>query len=271
MRTMLQSSIKLGLLAVPLFSLAAISGCKKPEYPACKKDKHCEEGESCVEGLCQNCQSDTDCVGKGPNGEDLTCVDFRCGSEGGQSGAGELGDPCSSNADCVGGWVCKEGVCSACSADEECPNGACSLDSGRCASGCTEDSDCPMDEICDGGQCVFSGNYDNDEVLCGLEAVYFAFDSPKLSPAAQQALTNAAECIKEQNREVILEAHADSIGTEEYNILLTDKRGQGVKQFLNTLGVENDFMTVVSKGSLEASGNSESERAKDRRVQFIWQ
>jgi peptidoglycan-associated lipoprotein len=37
---------------------------------------------------------------------------------------------------------------------------------------------------------------------------------------------------------VILEAHADSRGTEEYNIMLTDKRGNNVKEFLQQLGVD---------------------------------
>jgi peptidoglycan-associated lipoprotein len=70
---------------------------------------------------------------------------------------------------------------------------------------------------------------------------------------------------------VYLEAHADARGTEEYNILLTDRRGQGVKKFLSDLGVPAENMQVISKGSLEASGNDEAGFANDRRVQFIWQ
>ena len=57
----------LGCLALA-FGLAA---CKKPEYPACKKDKHCKVdlGEKCVDGSCQNCTKNEDCADKGD-----TCI-----------------------------------------------------------------------------------------------------------------------------------------------------------------------------------------------------
>jgi outer membrane protein OmpA-like peptidoglycan-associated protein len=266
------------LLALPLLLGAAfaVSGCKKPEYPACKKDKHCKEGEKCIDKICQNCKTDTECLGKGPNGENWVCSEFRCQDPalvgaGGTSGGGDLGSPCMATDECMPGFVCRDGTCNTCTQDSECPSGKCNPGSQRCEFQCMTDDDCPMDEICDGGQCIFSGTPPSDEVLCGLEAVYFGFDSPELSPKSQEDLKTAAECIKTQGRQVILEAHADNIGTEEYNILLTDRRGQSVKGFLENLGVGGDSMQVVSKGSLEATGTSEEERSKDRRVQFIWQ
>ena len=67
-----------------------------------------------------------------------------------------------------------------------------------------------------------------------------------------------------------LEAHADQRGTEEYNIMLTDKRGNTVKKFLEDLGVTGDNMQVVSKGDLEATGTDEASMQKDRRVEFVW-
>ncbi|MGB1700922.1 MAG: OmpA family protein [Nannocystaceae bacterium] len=265
----------LGTLSVSLALLAlSATGCKKPEYPACKKDKHCEEGETCVEGLCQNCTTDEDCVGKGENGEDLTCVEFRCDvSEAGAGAPGELGSPCTSSDDCTGGWVCRDGVCGACASAEDCGGGACNLDSGRCESACSTDDDCPMDEICDGGQCIFSGDYgdSSDEVLCNLEAIFFAFDSPKLTPSTEEALQAAASCIAEQGRNVILEAHADNVGTTEYNIALSQRRGDGVKTYLKDLGVPEESMSVNPKGDLESMGQTEADRAKDRRVELIWQ
>jgi len=67
---------------------------------------------------------------------------------------------------------------------------------------------------------------------------------------AQDQLKGLAECFKTQNKLVYLEAHADSRGTEEYNIMLTDRRGNGVKKFLEDLGVTAANMQVVSKGDL---------------------
>ena len=105
---------------------------------------------------------------------------------------------------------------------------------------------------------------------CGLEAVYFGFDSPKIEDDAAEQLRGVAECIKGQGKLVYLEAHADARGTEEYNIMLTDKRGQSVKSFLADLGVEGDNMQVISKGDLEATGTDEASWQKDRRVEFVW-
>jgi hypothetical protein len=281
-RPTLSPSSLLGLLATGLMALS-MSACKKPEYPACKKNKHCntEMDEKCVDGTCQNCVDSTECVGKGPGGIDYVCSEFRCvdpsEAAAGDGGTGQ-GSSCTSSLDCTGGLTCKAGICDFCADDMDCPVGTCNLGTGTCSDGaggagvCTVDDDCAIDEICDGGMCIFSGDYQGDgEVLCELQAVFFGFDSPKLSPETEEKLKAAATCIAEQGRLVYLESHADGRGTEEYNILLTDRRGQGVKSFLVNLGVPAENMQVISKGSLEASGSDEAGYANDRRVEFIWQ
>jgi hypothetical protein len=80
MRAML-SRLTPHLLALGVVVLGlSTTACKKPEYPKCKKDKHCnvDLDEKCVEGMCQNCKIDTDCNGKGPNGANWKCAEFRC-------------------------------------------------------------------------------------------------------------------------------------------------------------------------------------------------
>ncbi|MCB9568660.1 MAG: OmpA family protein [Myxococcales bacterium] len=266
-----------------------LSACKKPEYPLCKKDKHCvaERGEKCVEGTCQNCKADTDCAGMGPNGEQWKCHEFLCqdpatipADAGG--GADGLGAPCTQSIECMGGLVCKAGACAPCSEDFDCQPGTCNMGTGRCDSPggdgggggqCETDDQCAMDEICDGGMCVFSGGYqDGGANPCSIDAVYFEFDSPQLKPETQEQLKQLAECMKTQGGKLtILEAHADARGTEEYNIMLTDRRGQAVKEYLENLGVDPSMMQVISKGDLEATGTDDATMGKDRRVQFIWQ
>jgi peptidoglycan-associated lipoprotein len=259
-----------------------LSGCKKPNYPECKKDKHCKVdlGEKCVDGKCQNCATDDDCVGKGPNGENWVCFDLRCMDPSevpeGAGGPGSLGSPCTQTIDCAGGLVCTGGKCSNCTDDVQCSPGTCDISTGLCTTGgatggqCTTDDECAMDEICDNGTCVFSGIGPGGENPCGLDAVFFDFDSPKIKADAAEQLRGVADCLKNAGKNVILEAHADPRGTEEYNIMLTDRRGQSVKQFLVDLGVPGEAMNVVSKGDLEASGTDESGWSQDRRVEFIF-
>lgn len=273
-------------LGVAVLGLST-TACKKPEYPACKKDKHCnvDLDEKCVDGMCQNCKTDADCATKGPNGAPWKCAEFRCQDPAaivGGAGGGDIGKPCVQSIDCSGGTVCKAGACAACSEDIDCQPGTCDIGAGRClAAGsgpagtqCQTDDQCSMEEICDNGNCVFSGIAEGPggNPCPETETLYFGFDSPNLEPADQEKLKALAECMKTNaTRMVILEAHADSRGTEEYNIMLTDKRGNNVKEFLQGLGVDATRMNVVSKGDLEATGTDDSSMSKDRRVQFVWQ
>ena len=277
MRPFLARLAPVALLALPLSMTA---GCKKPQYPQCKKDKHCkaELGEKCVDGQCQNCNTDADCTGKAPDGSNWVCHEFRCTDPNAipaDGGVGGLGSPCTQSFDCSGGLVCTGGACSQCTDDIECNGGTCDLGTGTCTTpggggSCTTDDQCAMDEICDGGMCVFSGIEPSGNNPCGLDAVYFGFDSPKIENEAAEQLRGVAECLKNTGTLVYLEAHADPRGTEEYNIMLTDKRGQGVKKFLEDLGVGAELMQVISKGSLEVTGTDEGSWSKDRRVEFVF-
>ncbi|MCH9685612.1 MAG: OmpA family protein [Deltaproteobacteria bacterium] len=276
MRPLLVRFAPIALLALPLMA----PGCKKPQYPECKKDKHCkiDLGEKCVDGQCQNCTTDPDCAGKGPGGTDWVCHQFRCTDPAtiteGDGVAGGLNAPCTQTIDCSGGLVCTAGVCSQCTDDIECEGGTCDLGTGTCmvAGGgqCTTDDQCAMDEICDAGTCVFSGITPSGDNPCGLDAIYFGFNSPKIADESAQQLRDVAECLKTHGGLVYLEAHADPRGTEEYNIMLTDKRGHGVKKFLEDLGVLGENMQVISKGSLEANGTEEGSWKQDRRVEFVY-
>ncbi|MCX4241122.1 OmpA family protein [Paraliomyxa miuraensis] len=280
MRPLLARLAPFALLALPLMMASAIS-CK-PDYPQCKKDKHCKVdlGEKCVDGSCQNCTTDADCTGKGPGGTNWVCHEFRCTDPAavpadGAGGPGSLGSPCTQTIDCSGGLVCTAGKCSQCTDDIECNGGTCDLATGTCmvaggGGSCTTDDQCAMDEICDGGMCVFSDIGSGGANPCGLDAVYFGFDSPKIEDDAAQQLRDVAECLKNNGGLVYLEAHADTRGTEEYNIMLTDKRGQTVKKFLEDLGVTGENMQVISKGSLEATGTDEAGMKQDRRVEFVF-
>jgi hypothetical protein len=282
MRSLLARLAPVALLALPLVMTA---GCKKPVYPQCKKDKHCKVdlGEKCVDGSCQNCKLDTDCVGKGPAGANWVCHEFRCTDPAaipadGAGGAGSLGSPCTQTIDCSGGLVCTAGACAQCTDNIQCDSGTCDLSTGTCSTpggggggACTTDDQCAMDEICDNGSCVFSDVGPGGTNPCGLDAIYFGFDSPKIEDEAAEQLRGLSECLKTHTGTVYLEAHADARGTEEYNIMLTDKRGQSVKTFLENLGVSAEIMQVISKGSLEAAGTDEASMQKDRRVEFVFE
>jgi outer membrane protein OmpA-like peptidoglycan-associated protein len=66
--------------------------------------------------------------------------------------------------------------------------------------------------------------------------VLFAFDSAKLTPAAQAELADTAKLIRERAKGTVrVEGHTDSIGSQAYNVPLSQRRAQAVRDALARL------------------------------------
>jgi peptidoglycan-associated lipoprotein len=105
-----------------------------------------------------------------------------------------------------------------------------------------------------------------------LADVYFAFDRSELEAEARDLLLSNSDWIK-QNPDVSveIEGHADSRGTNEYNLALGARRGQAVKDYLVTLGNAPDRLSTISYGEeLPVCGvDSEECWRKNRRAHFV--
>lgn len=169
---------------------------------------------------------------------------------------------------CGGGFVRDAtGDCRACTGDADC-GGPCTLETGRCtaAGQCTADADCTGGQACDGGFCVRFGDRSG---ACGVGEVHFGWDSAEIPPSGRARLLAGADCIVKLGRTILIEAHADNLGSEEFNIGLSERRGNAVRDLLIDAGVPADRLQVLAKGGLEAAGSDESGRAQDRRVLLI--
>lgn len=83
----------------------------------------------------------------------------------------------------------------------------------------------------------------------GLQDVYFAFNSWRLSEKARLALEANAEWLKSRPHESLtIEGHCDERGTRAYNYVLGEKRATMVKQYLSALGVPSHQMMIASFG-----------------------
>ena len=87
---------------------------------------------------------------------------------------------------------------------------------------------------------------------------------------ATATLARDADCLKQVGRVAQLVGHADPRGTQEYNLALSERRAQSVRDHLGRLGVDGGKMTVLPRGSLDAKGTDEPSWAQDRRVDFTW-
>lgn len=101
---------------------------------------------------------------------------------------------------------------------------------------------------------------------------FFALDSTELNEAARGTLQKDADWMKRwATTKVMIEGHADSRGTNEYNLALGERRASAVRDYLVGLGMTADRITVVSKGEEQPFCSQETESCwqENRRGHFI--
>ena len=111
------------------------------------------------------------------------------------------------------------------------------------------------------------------EMVLSDDSVKFPLDSSKLSPEAQQRLTDFAEKLKTDNRNVYLEiqGHTDATGKDAANERLGEQRAEAVRLFMNQHGVPLNRMSTISYGKADpvAENKTRAGRAQNRRVVLI--
>jgi peptidoglycan-associated lipoprotein len=105
-----------------------------------------------------------------------------------------------------------------------------------------------------------------------LDDVFFDYDSADLSEAARAALAKNSGWLKRwTSTKVTVEGHADTRGTNEYNLALGERRASAVRDYLGNLGVAGDRVAIVSKGEEQQTCAEENEAcwSRNRRGHFI--
>lgn len=105
-----------------------------------------------------------------------------------------------------------------------------------------------------------------------LEKIYFDFDSANLSESARSTLAkNAAALAKEATSKIRIEGNCDERGSAEYNLALGERRAKAAQQYLVTMGVKQDRLSILSYGKEKPAvqGSDESVWAKNRRDEFV--
>lgn len=101
--------------------------------------------------------------------------------------------------------------------------------------------------------------------------VRFEFDSEVLTADGREALDSFAQGWRSRGRggALLIEGHADERGTEEYNLVLGQKRASAVRRYLTTLGLPGEAVRTVSYGeNRPLDGRSTEEAwARNRRAE----
>jgi outer membrane protein OmpA-like peptidoglycan-associated protein len=105
-------------------------------------------------------------------------------------------------------------------------------------------------------------------------SVLFPSDQSSLLPEAQQRLNQVADALMAtKERNIVVEGHTDSRGSESHNLDLSQRRAESVRTYLVARGYEPDRMQAhgMGKGSPVTSNDTAEGRANNRRVEIIVQ
>jgi OOP family OmpA-OmpF porin len=104
-----------------------------------------------------------------------------------------------------------------------------------------------------------------------VRAVDFEFNSTKLTVPAQHTLDEvAAALLTQPELNVEVQGHTDSIGTDSYNLGLSQRRADAVRAYLTSRGLSAGVLTARGFGKTKpiASNETAEGRAQNRRVAF---
>ena len=102
--------------------------------------------------------------------------------------------------------------------------------------------------------------------------MFFDYDKSEIREDGRAALQKNAEWLRRwTSTRILVEGHCDSRGTNEYNIALGDRRATSVRDYLVSLGVPVDRVSVVSKGEEAPFCTQEAEScwSQNRRGHFL--
>jgi peptidoglycan-associated lipoprotein len=105
-----------------------------------------------------------------------------------------------------------------------------------------------------------------------LADVFFNLDEATVRDDARPALQKNAEWLKRwASTRITVEGHCDERGSAEYNLALGDRRGNAVKDYLVSLGVNANRINVVTKGKESPFCNEAGEGCwqQNRRGHFL--
>ncbi len=108
-------------------------------------------------------------------------------------------------------------------------------------------------------------------------ALFFAFNESDLTPRSLRQLRIVAELLKQSQGKLNISGHTDDVGSEKYNLQLSERRAQAVKEALVSFGVAEGQITTHGLGKSQprrtySTDDSEKEidyiRGENRRAEI---
>ena len=108
-------------------------------------------------------------------------------------------------------------------------------------------------------------------IVLDERSLNFDFDKSNVKPEYYDLLTNIKEFVEQNNYEITIVGHTDSIGSNAYNFKLSRRRAESVKAKLLEFGLSEDRIVGIEAMGEEqpiATNATKEGRAQNRRVEF---
>ena len=112
---------------------------------------------------------------------------------------------------------------------------------------------------------------DIERITVIASKIYFETNKADLKLISHSALDDLAEILKRHEAvKLTIEGHTDSDADDNYNMTLSQKRTESVKEYLISKGISADRLTAIGYGETRpiASNKTAAGKAKNRRVEL---
>jgi outer membrane protein OmpA-like peptidoglycan-associated protein len=109
-------------------------------------------------------------------------------------------------------------------------------------------------------------------LIVNMSDVLFDFNKFTLKPEAREKLAKVSGILLAYpNLKLQVEGYTDSIGSDDYNMKLSEQRADGVRQYLVSQSVQDANITAQGFGKANpiADNGDASGRAQNRRVELV--
>jgi peptidoglycan-associated lipoprotein len=113
--------------------------------------------------------------------------------------------------------------------------------------------------------------FGSEQTIPQLRRIHFDFDQFTLSADAREILAgNAAYLRANSGQRIVIEGHTDERGSDEYNLALGERRARAALNYLVSLGIAADRLSILSYGEERplVAGRDESAWSQNRRAEF---
>jgi outer membrane protein OmpA-like peptidoglycan-associated protein len=114
-------------------------------------------------------------------------------------------------------------------------------------------------------------NIDKKNKYQSVKNIEFYFDKYSISLSYKYFLDSLIESIEvQENISVIIEGHTDNVGSEDYNLILSQQRANTVLNYFITKGIDKSRLTAKGIGEVKpiASNANPTGRALNRRTEI---